>query len=161
MQCIQCKKEYIIQNNKTRNTKYCSVKCRNKVYYEKYQKDWQINKRNNEAKNPKGKVQCFICNGWYIQVGTHIVQIHGITAREYREDFELEVKKGITPEWYREKKGKQALENKTYKNLEIGKKFWFKKGDEKAGKYKRSQITIEKLKNLYKLTKKYKKHETS
>jgi hypothetical protein len=34
-----------------------------------------------------------------------------------------------------------------------GRKFWFKKGDKKAGRYKRSHITMERLKTLYKLNK--------
>lgn len=74
--------------------------------------------------------------------------MHGVTAREYREAYDLEVKKGIVPEWYREMKGQTALENGTVKNLEAGAGYRFVKGDKRAGKYKRSPVTIERLRNL-------------
>jgi len=69
--------------------------------------------------------------------------------------FDLEVKKGVVPTWYKEMKGDQAIGNGTVGNLKKGKKFWFKKGDKKAGKYHRSHITLERLKKLHTLTKKY------
>jgi len=71
-----------------------------------------------------------------------------LTGREYREKFDLEVKRGVVPLWYRKLKGDQALENKTYKNLEAGAKFRFIPGDKKAGKYKRSPITMARLSKL-------------
>jgi hypothetical protein len=94
-----------------------------------------------------------VCGKWYVQVGSHAFLRHGMIARQYREKFELEVKKGITPEWYRKLKGDQALDNETYKNLEKGMKFRFKKGDKKAGHYKRSPITIKRLQDLHNLKK--------
>ena len=81
-------------------------------------------------------------------MGSHIVQRHGITARQYREEYELEVKRGTVPEWYRKLKGEQALKNGTFKNLEAGAKFRFKPGD-KVGVYKRSPVTLERLANAY------------
>ena len=77
-----------------------------------------------------------------------------MSAREYREYFNLEVKKGTTPEWFRKVKGDIALENGTYKNLEKGSEFRFKKGQEGVGVYERSPITINRLKNLHKAKKK-------
>jgi predicted nucleic acid-binding Zn ribbon protein len=115
---------------------YCSDVCRNKRNNTKYKEQhalWQIKRRDAIASIPsKNKKQCKICGKWYIQVGSHIVQKHDMTARKYREEFNLPVKKGITPQWYRKLKGKQALENKTCKNLIKGKKFRYKKGDPKA-----------------------------
>jgi hypothetical protein len=70
-----------------------------------------------------------------------------MTGREYREYFELEVKRGVVPEWYRKLKGDQAIDNETYKNLEKGARFRFKKGQKGIGTYKRSPITMERLKN--------------
>jgi hypothetical protein len=98
-------------------------------------------------------IKCLICGKDFRQVGSHITQVHGITAREYRETFELEVKKGLLPPDLRELKGNQALENGTWKNLKVGKKYWFKKGQEGVGVYKRSKITLEKLKALNKTRK--------
>jgi len=57
----------------------------------------------------------------------------------------LDVKRGIVPKWYRELKGEEALDNGTWENLKEGKKFWFVKGDERAGRYERSPQTIERL----------------
>jgi len=87
-----------------------------------------------------------LCGLWYIQLGTHVYQVHGMTGREYREHFNLEVKRGTVPEWYRKLKGDQALDNETFKNLENGAKFRFKKGQKGVGVYDRSPITIAKLK---------------
>jgi hypothetical protein len=53
----------------------------------------------------------------------------------------------------RKLKAKQALENGTWKNLKAGRKFWFIKGDKKAGRYKRSHITLARLKKLHLLNK--------
>jgi hypothetical protein len=138
---------------------YCSTACRNKFFnkkYREYGRQWQINKRNEIADKPSPrKVQCLICGRWYVQVCTHIVQVHGLMGRQYREYFDLERKRGVVPLWYRQFKGDQALNNLTYKNLKVGKKFWFSPGDKRAGKYKRSHITLERLKNLHKLNKYY------
>jgi hypothetical protein len=146
----------VITNKRSRT--FCSAECRNKTYNIKYAErmaEWQRNKKDREASvaDPENKLQCIMCGKWYVQVGTHVYLRHGMTAREYREKFELEVKKGITPEWYRKLKGDQALDNETYKNLEAGAKFRFKRGDKKAGHYKRSPITIKRLQDLHNLKK--------
>jgi predicted transcriptional regulator len=136
---------------------YCSKECRDKRNNDKqaetgYSTKWQRAKRDKLASiADPDKVQCLICGKWYVQVGTHIVQVHRMTCREYREQFDLEVKRGIVPKWYRKEKGEQALENGTFKNLKAGAKYRFKKGD-KVGGYHRSPITIERLKNLHSLS---------
>jgi hypothetical protein len=109
---------------------------------------WQREKRAKIASVPDpNKCQCLICGNWYVQVGSHVNQVHGITARAYREQFHLEVKRGTTPKWYRKLKGEEAIENGTFKNLKAGEEFRFEKGQEGLGKYKRSPITIERLKS--------------
>lgn len=121
---------------------------------QQYSKQWQKNKRDAIAKIPDPKkVKCLVCNQYYVQLGSHVVQAHGYnSAREYREEYNLEVKKGTVPNWYRKMKGELAIENKTYKNLKAGKKYRFKKGE--TINYKRSPITLERLSNLYKFRKK-------
>lgn len=118
------------------NRKYCSVACRNKRNNQKYaarSAELQRRRRDKIASVPSDKKKrCAICGKYYVQVGTHVVQAHGITAREYREQFNLPLKKGITPSWYKELKGRQAKENKTCLNLKGGKKYRFKKGDPRA-----------------------------
>lgn len=142
--CKTCKKKI----TEPRKYKYCSTKCRQRAEYIKYydqRMKWAFERRGKYADN---KIQCLICKRWYVQVGSHVYNTHKAFAREYREHFDLEVKKGIVPDWYRKLKGDQAITNKTYLNLKAGKKFWFKKNDPKAGKYKRSHITIARLKQL-------------
>lgn len=133
---------------------YCSASCRNKFFNKKYSEAhtiWQRKRNDARASIPSDKkVQCLICKKWYVQVCTHTLQVHGVGGREYREAFDLEVKRGVVPKWYRELKGDQALENGTVENLKKGKKFWFVKGDKKAGRYHRSPITLARLKKLHK-----------
>ncbi len=144
-----------------RQRTFCSATCRNKSYSIKaiksgYSKEYQRKRQDLLASKPSNKkVQCLICGKWYVQLGSHLVQRHGYnTCREYREEFGLEVKRGVVPKWYRKMKGDTTLKNGTYKNLKAGEKYWFKLNDEKAGKYKRSQITLERVsllgKRLYK-----------
>lgn len=134
---------------------YCSAGCRTKFFNKKYSKEhtaWNRDRRDREAEIPSAKkVQCLICKKWYVQVCTHTLQVHGVGGREYREAFDLEVKRGVVPKWYREMKGETVFRNGTVENLKKGKKFWYKKGDKKAGRYHRSSITMERLKNLHKL----------
>lgn len=159
---IEIRKDCKVCGGDLPNSRYrtfCSDKCRWKFYNKKYAKrgvDWQRAKRDKEASIPnKDKKQCLICKKWYVQVCSHVYQVHGLTGREYRERFGLDVKKGVIPKWYRKKKGDKAVENKNkiYKNLEAGKKFRFVKGDKKAGRYKRSKETMERLKKLHKFNK--------
>ncbi len=145
--CKNCGKELVKpENPQIRNYSYCNVTCRRKKYYRdnggaQFQRDYLYKKNGGESEE---KIQCLICGLWYRQVGSHIVQVHKITAREYREVMKLEVKRGLTRGWYRELKGEQALENGTVDNLLKGAKFRFKKGD-KVPVYERSKETLEKL----------------
>ena len=140
-----------------RHRTYCSPTCRNKAtnarwYSYKYQR--QLEKA---GRKEEDKIMCLICKWWYWQVGSHITQRHGMTAREYREHFDLEVKRGILPPHLRELYGKQALENGTWKNLKKGKRYQFKKGQKGLGIYHRSHITMARLKKLHTLKNRYKK----
>jgi len=131
---------------------YCSKKCRDKNYtieYKDYRAKWQLARYDRIAEVPaKNKIQCLICNKWYVQVGSHIWNRHNMTAREYREQYGFDVKKGQLPEDYRKLKADQAIECGGYKNLKKGKKYWFKKGQEGPGKYTRSDETLERLKSI-------------
>lgn len=112
---------------------FCSKTCRQKETNRRtrdYQRKWQQDKRGEYA---EGKKKCIICEKWYVQLGTHVIQAHEYdSAREYREDNHLPLKRGIVPKWYRKLKGDLAKKNGTYKNLKAGKKFWYEKGDKKA-----------------------------
>lgn len=131
-------------NPKTRNYTYCNIECR-KAYYKPLHSEWQRKwKDKKHTQESEDRMQCLVCGRWYRQVGSHIFQRHGMTAREYREEYELEVKRGLTRGSYRELKAEQVFENGTVENLEQGAKYRFKPGD-KVPEYKRSPETLEKL----------------
>jgi len=111
---------------------YCSKTCRQKAINERhrpYQKQWQRDKRGEKAPH---KLRCGICGKWYVQVGSHTVQLHKLTGREYREYLGLPVKRGVVPTWYRNLKGNQAIENGTVENLKTGKRHRYKKNDPRS-----------------------------
>jgi predicted nucleic acid-binding Zn ribbon protein len=141
---------------KKRWRRFCSAKCRNKFYNKKRyesQAKWQRDKNDAIASvaSPH-KLQCKICGRWYVQVGSHIYWRHRMLARDYRKEYGFDVKKGQLPGWYRKIKGGQVFENGTIKNLEVGKKYWFKEGQPGVGIYERSPETMARLHNLRKLT---------
>jgi predicted transcriptional regulator len=96
--------------------------------------EWQRKNRAKKATYRKDKKKCIICGLWYVQVGSHIVQVHKMTAREYREMYDLPVKCGITAEEYKKRKGEVVFKNKTVENLKSGKKNWYSKDDPRAKK---------------------------
>lgn len=107
--CIHCNTIY---TPKTANSKYCNVSCGNKHRYILTNSDKQIQRRNEKAKIPNpNKIQCLICNGYYTKPMAHVWQVHGISAREYKEHFELYVSKGIIPSGHRELLRNHALDN--------------------------------------------------
>jgi len=135
------------------NKKFCRVACREAHYKPKRKENSRRYLERHTGLYSPDKCQCLICGKWYVQVGTHIVQKHEMTCREYREYFELEVKKGVVPAWYRKMKGDQAIANETWKNLKSGEEYRFIKGDNMAGRYTRSPITIERIRGLGKFRK--------
>ena len=148
--CKICNKKIIEIRFRT----YCSKQCRIKketIKYKEYRTNWQRIKRDEEAKTPSPrKIQCLICKKYYIQVCSHVLQVHHLLARDYKKEFGLDVKRGRVPVWYRQLKGNQTIKNNTFLNLENGKRFWFKKGSKIAGRYERSLETLERLKMQFK-----------
>lgn len=136
-----------------RQRTYCSKKCAYKFYnkkYRKYQSDWQRRLHDLLASEPdKNKIQCQICGRWYRQVGSHIYLRHKIFARKYRKMYGFNLKKGQLPEDLRALKAFQVFDNKTVNNLKNGQKFWFTKGDKRAGRYQRQPETLEVLSKLH------------
>lgn len=152
MKCKFCQKEYTPHSN---HSKYCSIECRHKQEYinrggAEFQREY-LAKRRCETYGHKQMIKCQICKKYFRQVGTHIVQAHGITAREYREAYGFDLKRGQLPEDLREIKAEHVFENGTVNNLKAGKKFHFKKGQAGVGVYKRSAETMERLKAMKQL----------
>lgn len=77
------------------------------------------------------KLKCKICGKSYDHLGSHIFHFHGITAREYKEEFELPYKMALISDKVYQKK-KEAFEERREEYLEnllkSGKKHRFKKG---------------------------------
>lgn len=141
--CEYCNKKYTPNSN---HQKYCS-ECKYIATRERKrgrEKEWQ---RRQRGEYKKGKIQCQICGRWYRQLGTHVSSTHKMRAREYRERFGLDVKTGKSTlsEDLRRLYGEQAKENGTWKNLKNGKRYWFKPNDPRAGRYERSEETLERM----------------
>jgi len=141
-----------------RHRTFCSKKCRDKHTNLRWYPNQKARAQKLRGEYQEGKIKCLICKRWYRQVGSHIVQVHQMTAREYREFFDLEVKKGILTPELRDLYGRQAIENGTWKNLKKGRKYWYKKGQKGVGVYKRSHITVARLKKLHTKTKGYERN---
>ena len=129
---------------------FCSKKCRLKDLYRKNgkrQAQWLRDKKDKEASIPsKDKIQCLICGRWYRRVGTHIYYRHGITAREYRQEYGFDLIKGQLSDDLKELYSKNSI--KSRKNLEKGKKHQFKKGQKGIGVYARSVESLERIKAM-------------
>jgi len=90
--------------------------------------EWHKKKRQEELADDPDAIECLICGKKYIQVCTHVVQAHDMTAREYKDKFGLWTD-GIIRGEYRKRKSKSPLENGTWENLKKGKKNRIKKGE--------------------------------
>jgi predicted nucleic acid-binding Zn ribbon protein len=152
LKCVVCGASYPKPERNYTRSHYCSPKCRNRFYQIKYQKQrsiWQRARYDREAETPDpDKIQCRICGRWYRMIGGHIRNAHKMTAREYRMIYGYDVKRGQLPPDLRELKAEQAIECGGYRNLKIGKRFWFKRGQEGVGRYKRSEQTIARLQDM-------------
>jgi len=95
------------------------------------------------------KKQCVLCGLWFIKVGSHVRMSHNMTARSYREQAVLPVRKGILHSSKREHLRAHALANKMDDQVkEAGKKYRFKKNDPRTKKntfYKGKAKLIKKI----------------
>jgi len=93
------------------------------------------------------KISCKICGKLCVRVCTHARQAHEISAREYKQEFGYDVKKGIMTDRDREHMRELAFLNGMPERLkEAGKNSRFKPKQPGLGKYSRSQQTMERLK---------------
>lgn len=125
--CKVCNEPVAVKRYRT----FCSTKCRNKFNNKKYYPQNLERARKRRGAYSEYKKQCQICKRWYVQVGSHIVQVHRMTTRQYREEFDMPLKKGIIPDWYREKKSSQ-VSKEALANLKLGASNRFVKGDPRA-----------------------------
>lgn len=45
-----------------------------------------------------GMIQCLECQRWFRSIGSHLIRIHGMTAREYRERWDLPASHKMAPD---------------------------------------------------------------
>lgn len=94
-----------------------------------------------------GKIKCLVCGRYFVRPISHVWQVHGIDAREYKEAFGLDVKKGIATDDYKQRMREHVFENGTVNNLKKGAVYRFKKGQ--STNYERSAQTMERLKQHF------------
>ena len=61
--------------------------------------------------NEYGLPKCEICNKHFHRVTAHVRQVHGLSAREYKLQFGLDLKKGICSKESSEKSRQKAMSN--------------------------------------------------
>lgn len=54
------------------------------------------------AKSPDGRLICHICGQPFVKLGSHVVQKHGMTSRQYKQMFGLEVGRGLITNEHKE-----------------------------------------------------------
>ena len=160
--CVVCGSSFKPPKYNGARSKYCSPKCRNRFYNKKnqaYNTEMNRLKRLKQAEEPSPlKLQCQICGRWYKKVGSHIWQTHKMTAREYRKEYGFDVKRGQLTDVGRKVMHDHVFSNGTVNNLKAGEVNWFKKGQKGVGVYKRSEQTMNRLKEQGKIIgKKYNK----
>lgn len=76
----------------------------------------------------------------------HITRHHQITTREYKRLMGLDLNEPLMSRRTTDILAKHAIENETYKNLEKGEPYRFRKGDNSVQSYDRSGQTKNRLK---------------
>ncbi len=131
---------------------YCSKKCREKFFNKKnqpYSTEWQRRARAKIAILPdEEKIQCQICLLRYHKIAGHVRYVHKMTARQYKQEFGYDVKRGILSDKARKNIRDRTLENGTMENLKAGKRYWFKEGQQEET-YERSEQTERRLKDVH------------
>ena len=116
----------------------------------KERNDYHNHKKYNQYE--EGKIQCFICKGWYKKICSHTTQRHNLDAKAYKKLMGKDNKKGLICE-----KSKELARQRNKENFDIvvkenllkkGAETRFKEGH-KLGKYKRSPQTLERLKKQF------------
>jgi hypothetical protein len=105
------------------------------------------------------KIACLICGKKFIKPLAHVWQKHNMSAREYKEEFDLPKKTGLITEEHRELL-RQNLQLKSIQTIkEAGKKSRFIKGDKRAGRYIRTEAQKQRLREHIKQIRKNNKED--
>lgn len=145
IECKNCKKKSVVFSNASL---FCSKDCQ-KESYKKSGKAKALYERANLKQQQKrwetyekGKTKCLVCGAWTIAPAMHAYQKHKITARGYKDSFEIPYGKGLIPEGLKAVKKKHVFVNGTIENLQKGEKQRYKKGDSRCldGYRRRKQL---------------------
>lgn len=109
------------------NTQLCQ-KCYTYFVLEE-EKVYPIPPKGEVHHTEKGKIICHICGKAFYKLGNHIYYSHHITAKEYKEEFELRYNIKLTSQEYQKVMRQHAFNNDMDKNLKKwGKNTRFKRG---------------------------------
>lgn len=146
--CTVCGKEYVAHSNAR---KYCDS-CKVAKYKEMQKRAWtKANYKNQQReyqKKSQDKSQCLICGAWVKAPAMHAYQKHGVSARDYKEAFELPFGKGLLPEYLKEIKREAVFSNGTVKNLKKGSFKRFKKGEDRTRDGVRRRLELKQISKL-------------
>lgn len=144
--CPDCGKQY------TRKSTYANKRCQSCEMY--FRLGGEINslpEKGEVALDSRGYPICHICGRAYRKLATHIAQKHKMSAQDYKKEFGLNKRKGITSEQYKKKMRNHIIGN--YKKVvainltQKGIKNRFKPGH--AGRT-RDLVSLQELKRLQK-----------
>lgn len=148
--CTVCHQTYTSHSNAS---KYCPS-CKSTKYKEMSKRAWTKANHKHQAeeyqRQDKNKTQCLICGAWVKAPAMHAYQKHGVTAREYKQEFELPFGKGLLPQYLKERKREAVITNGTINNLPKGSGRRFTKGEDRCYDGLRRRQELNQIKNFTK-----------
>lgn len=94
-----------------------------------------------------------ICGKWCKDLVRHITRQHKITSREYKKLLGLNMNESLMSEDTKSKLREAVKISGADRNLELGKPYFFKRGETTIQTYDRSEQTKRRLRNLKKQSK--------
>lgn len=100
---------------------------------DKYNSHTQWMNKQRAMKYPDALIECEICHRSFVKLGSHIVQTHKMTSREYKLMFGYPVKKGLVKgSFYEQQRSQNAVQKGVMEFTKKGREYIFKKGSEVA-----------------------------
>lgn len=141
--CKRCGQEIVKNNPKSNNVVFCSASCRVSFYQEhpspSHTKEAR-DLRNHEKYNKfvEGKYKCPVCGGWYFALLRHTWQRHGITEKEFKDNYGIRHKQSFIQDDEKEIKRESIKQHEIIPLLlKNGAKTRIKKGQKILGKRNR------------------------
>jgi len=92
--------------------------------------------------------RCEYCGKWCRALARHITRHHRITTREYKVKWGINLKEPLIGESVLAKLREAVRKSGMYKNLEAGRPYRFKEGQNTTQSYRRSEQTKKRLRVL-------------